>query len=402
MNVPKLRFKGFDDQWILKSLGEITEPLKYGMNAAAKGFDGSNQYIRITDIEENTRTYLSKERVSPDGPLNDEYLLRDGDILFARTGASTGKSFIYKEALGKMYYAGFLIRARLKTSDISDFVYYQTLTEKYNRWVEVMSMRSGQPGINAREYETFSFLIPAVAEQEKIAGFFNTLNRRIEHQQAKVEALKEQKKGLLQKIFSRELRFKDEHGKDFPEWESKKLKEIADIIGGGTPSTANSANWDGDINWFTPTEIGHTKYVANSSRTITEHGLEKSSAKLLPVGTILLTTRATLGEMSITNSPATTNQGFQSLIVKEGFLNEFVFYLQPLIKKYCYKHSSGSTFMEISKKTLAEMPLLMPCKREQIKIASLFSELDKKIELEQRKITQQIQQKKALMQQMFI
>lgn len=123
------------------------------------------------------------------------------------------------------------------------------------------------------------------------------------------------------------LRFKDDDGSEFPEWEEKKLGEVCEIIGGGTPDTKTDSYWNGSIPWFTPSEIGLKKYVHTSQRTISEEGLKHSSAKLLPIGAILLTTRATLGEMSITTVPCCTNQGFQSLVAKIAN-NEFVYYLK--------------------------------------------------------------------------
>ncbi len=132
--------------------------------------------------------------------------------------------------------------------------------------------------------------------------------------------LKLYKKGIMQKLFSQQIRFKDGEGNDFEDWEVKTLGEICEITGGGTPDTSNPEYWNGNIQWFTPTEI-KLDFVSKSIRTITELGLQKSSAKKLPIGTILLTTRATIGEASIALEECTTNQGFQSLIAKEGINN---------------------------------------------------------------------------------
>ena len=115
-------------------------------------------------------------------------------------------------------------------------------------------------------------------------------------------------------------------------WSNKKIKELADVIGGGTPSTNIEEYWDGNINWFTPSEVGQSKYVSESERKITKEGLNKSSAKLLPKNTILLTTRATIGRVSITNTEATTNQGFQSMICKTVDFN-FLYYLIQTLEK---------------------------------------------------------------------
>ncbi|WP_099188521.1 restriction endonuclease subunit S [Tepidibacter mesophilus] len=191
----------------------------------------------------------------------------------------------------------------------------------------------------------------------------------------------------------------------FPEfsgdWEEKKLGEVSEIIGGGTPSTTESEYWNGKIQWFTPTEIKEQKFVSISERTITNEGLKKSSAKILPKGTVLLTTRASLGDMAIANNEVTTNQGFQSIVAGKNINNEFIYYLQPKLKKYCYKNASGSTFLEISKKAIEKFKFYMPFKNEQKKIATFCSLIDKKIEKQQEKIKALQDYKKGMMQKIF-
>jgi type I restriction enzyme S subunit len=178
------------------------------------------------------------------------------------------------------------------------------------------------------------------------------------------------------------LRFKEFSG----EWTEQSLSDICEIVGGGTPDTTELSYWDGGIQWFTPTEIGNEKFVSKSKRTISELGLKHSSAKLLPTGTILLTSRATLGEMSITENEVCTNQGFQSLITNTDNSLEFVYYYQPRIKEYCLTKSSGSTFLEISKTILGKCKLYSPSLNEQEKISNFISTLDRKITLQRQRI----------------
>ena len=164
------------------------------------------------------------------------------------------------------------------------------------------------------------------------------------------------------------------------EWKETVIGDVADVIGGGTPDTTVSSYWDGDIAWFTPTEIGHNKYVRKSKRTISEKGLCNSSAKLLPLGAILLTTRATIGETSITLNACTTNQGFQSLISKSNIDNEFLYYLIGTKKKDLFEKACGSTFMEISANEVRKIRIKAPTKQEQVRIAKFLAILDKRIE----------------------
>lgn len=200
-NVPKLRFPGFEGEWTKKRLSEVATGFDYGMNAAAIKFDGTNQYIRITDIDDESRCYNQSNPVSPAGILDEKYLVGVNDILFARTGASTGKSYLYKETDGKLYFAGFLIRVTVNAENNSIFVFNTTLTQKYNKWVQLTSMRSGQPGINSQEYASYTDFYPMLNEQNKIAKFLNMFELRISKQRQLIETLKKYKRGLLTYAF---------------------------------------------------------------------------------------------------------------------------------------------------------------------------------------------------------
>ena len=157
------------------------------MNAAAKEYDGENKYIRITDIDDNTHEFLTDNLTSPDIELTgaDNYKLTEGDILFARTGASVGKSYIYKNSDGLVYYAGFLIRARIKEEYDAEFVFQNTLTDRYNKYIAVTSQRSGQPGVNAQEYAEFEIKVPKKEEQTKIGTYFRNIDHLITLHQRK-------------------------------------------------------------------------------------------------------------------------------------------------------------------------------------------------------------------------
>ena len=167
--------------WEQRKLGDIASSFEYGLNAAAKEYDGENKYIRITDIDDNTHEFLTDGLTSPDIDLNgaENYKLAEGDILFARTGASVGKSYIYKNSDGLVYYAGFLIRARIKEEYDAEFIFQNTLTEKYNKYIAVTSQRSGQPGVNAQEYSEFEIQVLKKEEQTKIGTYFSNLDHLI-------------------------------------------------------------------------------------------------------------------------------------------------------------------------------------------------------------------------------
>ena len=184
------------------------------------------------------------------------------------------------------------------------------------------------------------------------------------------------------------------------EWVEKSLGSVGKFVGGGTPSTSESKYWDGNIQWYTPTEVkdGNLK---PSLRTITKEGLKDSSAKLLPKGTILVTTRATIGNVAIATQECTTNQGFQSLIVQKSEDNKFWYYWIELHRNEFIRRSSGSTFKEIGKTEIKIIPSLSPAKAEQQKIASCLSSLDQLIVAQKQKLTALKDHKKGLMQNLF-
>lgn len=185
------------------------------------------------------------------------------------------------------------------------------------------------------------------------------------------------------------------------EWEEKRLGDIAEIVGGGTPSTSNPDYWNGNINWYSPNEISNMIYANGSNRKITKLGLEKSSAKMLPVGTILFSSRATIGEMAILRKPATTNQGFQSLVLKNEYFPHFIFSMKNFIKNEAIKNASGSTFLEISKKGVANINVNVPSLEEQKKIGNFFSKYDKLINLKEKEIEKLENYKKSMLENMF-
>jgi type I restriction enzyme S subunit len=164
-------------------------------------------------------------------------------------------------------------------------------------------------------------------------------------------------------------------------FEAQRLGDIAEIIGGGTPSTKDSNNWDGDIPWITPKDLSSFEgiYVGRGSRSITEQGFKSSSAKMLPAGAVLYTSRAPIGYVAIASNAISTNQGFKSLILKDGYVPEFVFYLLKASKSEIESHASGGTFAEISAKALSDVVLQFPPKVQQEAIAKLLKSLDEKI-----------------------
>lgn len=229
---PKLRFSGYTDDWEQRKLGDVAIGFDYGLNAAATNYDGKNKYVRITDIDDESHVFKTDDLTSPDTNLEnvENYKLSEGDVLFARTGASVGKAYKYKASDGDVYFAGFLIRAKVKPEYDAEFVFQNTLTDKYDKFIRITSQRSGQPGVNAQEYQSFEILVPKLDEQRKIGAYFKNLDHLITLHQRKLEKLQNMKKSCLQKMFPKdgatvpEIRFSEFQG----DWEERTLGSCFD------------------------------------------------------------------------------------------------------------------------------------------------------------------------------
>ena len=405
--VPKLRFAGVTVPWQSVCLKDVVTSFEYGLNAPAKDYDFFTKYLRITDIDEDSRKFLTTDLKSPDieAAKASKYLAQDGDLFFART-ASVGRTYLYSKSDGRVVFAGYLIRGHVRQDSVSpDFVFYSTLTAQYDMFVAATSARSVQPGINAAEYGSYQFAVPSLVEQQRIGAFFKELDHNIELNRELLEKLTQLKKSMLEQMFPREgesvprLRFAG-----FTEpWNLVNLGDVANVIGGGTPDTSNKDYWDGSINWFTPAELGHQVFLTHSQRKITELGIECSSAKMLPRGTVLFTSRAGIGKTAILTSPSTTNQGFQSIVPTSNKLDSyFIFSCTNQLMAYGESVGGGSTFKEVSGKQMTAMPILLPSIAEQQRIGKFFKALDQRIAQQRAKLEKLGQLKKALLEQMFV
>jgi len=392
--VPNLRFPSFEEAWEVKKLGEVATNFMYGMNTAATVYDGENQYIRITDIDERTRLFTPNPLSSPDGELEDKYLLEKGDILFARTGASVGKSYLYSEKDGKIFFAGFLIRLNVKTEN-PYFIFSQTLTEKYQKWVLTMSMRSGQPGINAEEYKLLPIALPSFEEQSKIAFFLSKIEERIQTQSKIINDLKTLKTTLSKKIFSGELRFKDNNGNDFSKWEEMKLKNIVIIQMGQSPDSS-SYNFE---NIGMPLIQGNADILNRKSNP---RQYTSKPTKFCDVGDLLLTVRAPVGYVGKSKHYACIGRGICSVKNNDKSILEFIYQFLLYFEGKWKSIEQGSTFTAVNSSDINSINILLPSIPEQTKIANFLSAIDSKIDMENQLLQKLEEQKKYLLQNMFV
>ena len=286
------------------------------------------------------------------------------------------------------------------------FLYRLIQTQQFDN-IANQSSGSKMPRADWNLISNSEFMVPpSKEEQSKIGRYFDSLDNLITLHQRKYDKLTKVKKSMLEKMFPKngtnvpEIRFKG-----FTDaWEQRKLGELAEIVGGGTPSTSVNSYWDGDIDWYAPAEIGEQIYLESSQRKITEEGLNKSSAKILPIGTVLFTSRAGIGKTAILLKEGCTNQGFQSIVPNKVKLDSyFIFTRSEELKRYGETVGAGSTFVEVSGKQMANMELMMPkTMLEQQQIGEYFANLDHLITLHQRKLEKLKILKKACLEKMFV
>jgi type I restriction enzyme S subunit len=234
-------------------------------------------------------------------------------------------------------------------------------------------------------------------EQRAIAEALSDVDALIAGLDKLIAKKRDLKQAAMQQLLNGKTRLPGFIGK----WEMKRLGDVVDVVGGGTPSTAIREYWNGDIDWFTPTEISGAKYSGASARKITFEGLANSSARMLPAKTILMTTRASIGDLMILTSDATTNQGFQSLIPKDNMDNEFIYYMMLTKKNELLKHASGSTFLEISPNKVKSIELSVPPLPEQTAIAEVLSDMDTEISALETRLEKTRALKQGMMQELL-
>jgi len=397
MYVPELRFPEFEDEWEEKNLKDISNKGMYGIGASATEFDGENVYVRITDINETSRK-LNKDKLTSPDKLDKKYLLNENDVLFARTGASTVKTYIHTnyDRDKNYYFAGFLIKFEFKNNYLANFIFQNTLTKRFENWVSVMSVRSGQPGINSEEYGKLKMRFPSKFEQNKIGNFFSKLDRQIELEEQKLEKLKEQKKGYMQKIFSQELRFKDKNGNDYPDWKSSKienqLKERNERSGEGQmlSVTINSGI----------VKFNELDRKDNSSK-------DKSNYKVVKKDDIAYNSmRMWQGASGKSDYDGIVSPAYTVIYPTQSTSSAFIEYK---FKTYRMIHtfkinSQGLTSdtWNLKYKQLKNINIDMPVLKEQEKIGSFFKKIDQLINKQKEKVEILQKNKNGFLQKMFV
>ena len=416
--VPAIRFQGFADPWEQRKLSETFAFLSNNTLSRAElsTETGPAMNVHYGDVLIKFGEYLDATKVTlpfiPSQQLVDKFkssLLQDGDVIMADTAEdeAVGKCTEIAGIQGFQAISGLhTIPLRPTRSFAPGYLGYYMNSDAYHDQLLPLMQGIKVTSVSKSAILNTDISYPAdSAEQVRIGRFFIQLDTLITLHQRKYDKLVAIKRSMLEKMFPRE-------GSRFPEirfagftdpWEQRKLSDLAEIVGGGTPDTNNSAYWDGDIDWYAPAEMEGQRYAKGSVRKITELGLQKSSAKILPAHrTVLFTSRAGIGKMAILQRPAATNQGFQSLVLKDGTDPYFIYSMGERIKGMAEGVASGSTFLEISGKMLGNLEVMVPNLKEQESIATFFRGIDDLITLHQRKLEKLQAIKRSMLEKMFV
>ena len=318
--------------WEVKRLGEIGDvvtgstPPRDDMEC----WGGNYNWISAKDFKDK---YIvdSEEKVTTKGMAFCRLL--PSDSVLVTCIASIGLNAIAKNPCATNQQ----INAVICKACNNEYLYYQIEAAK-DRMIELAG-QTAVPIINKGDFENLMIPVPPRPEQEKIAEALSDVDALLAAMTKLIEKKRAIKQGAMQQLLTGKKRLAGFTGK----WVEKRLGDVGEFVGRGTPSTTISSYWGGDIDWYTPAEIGYAKYVNSSNRRITNEGLRNSAARVLPAGAILLTTRASIGLRAILKHEAATNQGFQSLIVNEESDSEFMYYFLSTVAEEMESRASGST-----------------------------------------------------------
>ena len=392
-----MRFPEFHGEWEKCEFGDIATGFDYGMNAPAKVFDGENKYIRITDIDEASSIYNDSDIVSPDGTLTDNYLVNERDILLARTGASTGKSYLYNKTDGKLYFAGFLIRANVLEHN-PYFVFAQLHTHRYWKWVSIMSARSGQPGINSQEYSSFPIYTTSIQEERKISKLLSLLDERIATQSKLIEKLESLIKGLNDTLYAQ---YDDEVMTSFAELGtsySGLSGKSAHDFGSGKPFITYLNVYSNNV--INENDFQYVAIKDGEKQNVVEYGdvlftLSSETPEEVGIGSVYLGK-----EKVYLNSFCF---GIHITNTKVAFPPYLSYYVSSTaFRKFIYPYAQGSTRFNLCKADFEKASIKLPTLENQKRIYSILSHIDNKIETERQTLELYNSQKQYLLRQMFI
>lgn len=354
-----------------------------------------NQNIKRGAIDESDLLYVSDEYDRAFATKR----LKANDLLTTRTGYP-GITCVVPDRYDRAQSFTTLITRPKSDVVCSEYLCQYINSELGQRFFEQAQIGGAQKNVNAGSLREMPVPLPALSEQRSIVIVLGALDRLVEGLGAALSKKRDLKQAAMHQLLTEKRRLVGfSRG-----WRTRRLGDLADILGGSTPSTTNPSFWNGQISWCTPTDVSALqgrKYIRETARTITALGLTTSAADLIPVGSVIMTSRATIGECAINTVPLATNQGFKNFVPRENVSAEFLYYLLQTKKKEFVALCSGSTFLEIGKSQLRAFEVRVPDKDEQLAIAGALSCMDAEISAVESRLAKAVTLKQAMMQQLL-
>lgn len=412
MSVPKLRFKADDgndfSDWEKVKHGNILLEGRLGGNYENRADKTSKPLIKMGNIGRGSIVLEKIEYIPEETNINESDILKYGDLLFntRNTLELVGKVAIWKNEINNAYYNSNLLRLKYNQEKIYDNFFMNYLFNSPYMIKELRKKATGTTSVAAiytKDLDSIRFLIPSnKKEQQKIADFLSAIDTVIEKQQATVEAWEQRKKGVMQKLFNQEVRFKADDGSDFPDWEEKSVISLGNIVGGGTPSTKKKEYWSGEISWISSADVNENDiYNINMTRFITQEAIDNSATKIIPKNSILIVSRVGVGKVAKAPCDLCTSQDFTNIVNVKGD-STFLTYAVLKLMQSKAQWAQGTSIKGIPSDEIKNYMLKIPSLPEQLKIADCLSALDDVIKKQKETLEKWQELKKGLLQQMFV
>lgn len=406
--VPKLRFKEFSDEWEEKNILELCSmKARIGwQNLRKEEHLDKGEFYLITGtdfyldkIKWDTAKFVEEERYLQDINI----ILKEGDILITKDGSIGKLAFVENIGNKKATLNNGIFRIRIeKENHYSKYFYYTFLSKRFKNFLQQLTAGSTIVHLYQKDFEKYKIAYSSLQEQEKIANFLSSIDKKISLTEEKLELFREYKKGVMQKIFTQELRFKDSNGNDYPEWNLVYTKDISKITMGFTPSTKDEKMWNGQYKWLSIADLKENgKYIYKTSKTITDKGIKNK--KILSKGTLVMSFKLTLGRVGILSDNMFTNEAICHFhwLGKDKINTEYIYYYLSNIDitNFGKQAVKGIT---LNTESLNSIEIQLPCYEEQQKIADFLSSIDSKIENIEKELEGLKEFKRGLLQQMFV
>ena len=398
---PKLRFKEFDDDWSPYVLKDFVSFRKgKGISKADISENGINECIRYGELYTTYGQVIDHIHSKTNVSKSECILSKAGDVIIP----ASGETQIDIATASCVLHDDIILSGDLNILSHEEngswLAYYLSSAKK----LEIAQLAQGNSVVHLYSSQLKDLKInkPSKEEQTKIASFLSNVDEKISQLTKKHELLSQYKQGMMQKLFSQQIRFRADDGSEFGEWETTTLGQTGKFIGGGTPSKENSEFWEGSIPWISSSDLTEESiFKINITRFISQNALNQSATKLVPANSILIVSRVGVGKVAITPNEICTSQDFTSLTLHKGS-SIFFAYLIKSLTPYLLEMNQGTSIKGFIKDDLANLELKIPCIEEQTKIANFLSAIDQKVEVVAQQIEQAKTWKKGLLQQMFV